>query len=96
VTELEQKEFLVKTMVSLLKRTLEYQSLVEWLTTEVGVPKTDLAEALKNIREEVGKTDGLQVKLRTIVESALQSGEADYDLILASSLAQWKPDGKAN
>jgi hypothetical protein len=91
-----QKEFLVNTMVSLLQRALVYQSLVDWLTHEVGVSQADIEKVLKDIRREMEKEDGLQDKLRTVVESALQSGEANYDLVLASALSQWKPTGRMN
>ena len=95
MTESEQREFLVNTLVSLLQRALVYQSLVDWLAL-VGVAPADIEQVLQSARGEMSKEDGLPDKLRTVVESALQSGEANYDLILASSLALWKPKGKPN
>jgi hypothetical protein len=83
-------------MVSLLERTLVYQALVEWLIKDVGIPGADIQGILESLRIAVARDNGLRGKLRIAAESALQSGEADYDLLLASLLAQWKPEGKAN
>ena len=83
-------------MVSLLQRALVYQSFEKWLTDEVGVPQKDIEKVLKDIRNEMKSDEGLPHKLRTVVESALQSGEAKYDLVLASALSQWKPTGPVN
>ena len=96
MTEEEKREFSVNTMVSLLQRALVYQSLVSWLTDEVGVPQSDIEKVLKDIRNEMKEDKELPDKLRTAVESALQSGEAKYDLVLASALSQWKPTGPVN
>jgi hypothetical protein len=95
MTESEQKDFLMKTMVSLLERTLVYQSLEEWLIL-VGVDSLELKKVLQSFRDEMAKDGELPNKLRSVVESSLQSGEADYDFLLASSLALWKSDGMAN
>ena len=96
MTEEEKREFSVNTMVSLLQRALVYQSLVSWLTDEVGVPQSDIEKVLKDIRNEIKEDKELPDKLRTAVESALQSGEAKYDLLLASSLALWNAKGRPN
>jgi len=96
MTEEEKREFSVNTMVSLLQRALVYQSLVSWLTDEVGVPQSDIEKVLKDIRNEMKEDKELPDKLRTAVESALQSGEAKYDLLLASSLALWNAKGRPN
>jgi hypothetical protein len=95
VTESEQREFLVNTLISLLQRAIVYQSLEEWLIL-VGVDSAELNKVLQSFRDEMEKDAGLPNKLRSAVESALQSGEANYDLILASSLALWKSKGKPN
>ncbi|MFP5204967.1 MAG: hypothetical protein ACLGSH_06410 [Acidobacteriota bacterium] len=96
MTASEQRQFLVNAMVSLLRRTLIYQSLESWLTDQVGVPRADIEQVLNSIRGEMENETGLSDKLRTVVESALQSGEANYDLLLALSLSLWKPKGKPN
>ena len=96
MTDLEQKEFLINTMASLLQEAIVRQQFVVWLTEVVGVPQAGIDKVLKDIRNEVESNPDLRSSLQSILESALQSGEARYDLVLASALAQWNPKGKAN
>ncbi len=96
MTEAEQKEFLVNAIVSLLQKLLVYQSLVEWLKLEVGVPLADIEQVLDSARRQLATQNDLPDTLRTAVESALQSGVVDYDQALASFLSQWTPKGRTN
>jgi hypothetical protein len=96
MTDAEQKDFLINTMVVLLRRILVYQSLEKWLTLEVGVSRGDLDRVLNSARHELAKERSLAGRLRAAIESAMQSGGADYDQVLTSLLSQWKQEGKPN
>ncbi len=92
----EQREFLINVVVSLLRRLTVYQSLVDWLTDEVKIPVADIRSVVDSARRELDQVEGLDDKLRIAVESALQSGEADFDRNLALILLQAKPQGRPN
>jgi hypothetical protein len=96
VTREEEREFLVNVSASLVKQLLSYLSLIAWLTGEVGIPAPYVESALNDARREIDAQTEIDAKVLAAVESAVQSSEADYHVILASFLAQWKPSRKPN
>ena len=96
MTDREQKEAAINTTVALLKQLKAYQLFVDWVKNQAGSHAQDLERVLNNCRLEVENEPEIESKFRGIVEDALQSGDKNLDLALASFLKEWTPKGKPN
>jgi hypothetical protein len=92
----EQNEFLINTMVALLKQLKAHQLFVEWIKNKAGKSAPDLQKVLDDCHSEVANDSEIESKFRGIVEDALQAGHKNLDLALDSFLKEWTPKGKPN
>ena len=94
--EQNKSEFLLNTMIDLLKQLKAHQLFVEWIKDKAGPDAQNLQKVLDDCRLEVENEPEIESKFRGVVEDALRVGDKNLDLALASFLKEWTPKGRPN